>query len=165
MCTVDKVDESNRSCDVSPLDGGAMIYDVRLQASLDSAEGVCLIPAEGSQVIVTFINKQTGYVAACSSVDKVLVGLGDMTAEISREAITATNGGQSVELSQDGLKVKGFFSAVSANESNSLKTAIEELLDQLASAVVSTPSGPGTFDPAFISAIQVLKAKFATFLK
>lgn len=71
--TAGNINESERTCDVSPLNGNADILGVRLQASLDSTTGFVQIPANGSKVVVTFINPQTGFVALCETVDKILI--------------------------------------------------------------------------------------------
>jgi len=65
------VDEDKRTCDVEPINGDAVINNVRLQADLEGKSGLVLFPKEGSHVVVTFLNKQTGYVALCSEVDKI----------------------------------------------------------------------------------------------
>ena len=51
--TVDAVNSSDYTCDVKPIDGGAMFHDVRLKPTVDSSDfGVIFIPEKGSHVIV-----------------------------------------------------------------------------------------------------------------
>lgn len=63
---VDAIDKNKRTCDVLPLqDEEAVLYDVRLQAGLEGAKGTICFPKVGSVVVVTFLNKDSGYVAFC----------------------------------------------------------------------------------------------------
>lgn len=71
--TVTAVDAEKRVCDVQPSNGDAELFDVRLQAQLQG-EGFLLVPAEGSDVVVTFLNQQTGYVAMCSTLERIELG-------------------------------------------------------------------------------------------
>ncbi len=71
VCTVESVDVSKRTADVAPINGNAEIFDVRLQSALNGSNGLCIFPVVGSVVVVTFLNKLTGYVSLFSEVDKI----------------------------------------------------------------------------------------------
>jgi hypothetical protein len=71
--TVESIDEGKRTCDVQPANGDALLYGVRLQAEMDRDDGIVAIPKKGSYVIVTFLNKQTGYVSLTSEIDYIQV--------------------------------------------------------------------------------------------
>lgn len=73
VCTVVSVSESERTCEVSPIDGGANVTKARLQASLNGSTGIVQIPTIDSYVIVTFINEQKGFVSLFTDVDKILI--------------------------------------------------------------------------------------------
>ncbi len=64
------VNESDRTCDVQPLNGTSILYDVKLQADESSDNGLVVFPTKGSNVIVTFLNAQTGFVSVFSTFDK-----------------------------------------------------------------------------------------------
>lgn len=64
------VNESARTCDVQPLNGTAILYDVKLQSDESLNKGLVIFPTKGSNVIVTFLNGQTGFVSAFSTFDK-----------------------------------------------------------------------------------------------
>lgn len=66
------VDESERSIEFEPIEGGNL-ENVRLQAALDTSSGIVQIPKIGSKVIITFINEVQAFVSLCSEVDKVLI--------------------------------------------------------------------------------------------
>lgn len=67
------VNERERTCVVSPSNGSAQRFGVRLQAGIKGTKGICPIPKVGSDVMITFMNKATGYVALCTEVDKVII--------------------------------------------------------------------------------------------
>lgn len=160
---VKEINESERTCDVEPLDGAADIFGVRLQSVPDDDKGICVFPKVGSTVVVTFLNKKTGYVALCAEVDKIVGKFGSFEYVQDSNGFEGQLNAQKIKFSGDSFKVDGFFEAVSG--ANGLKSALDELLDTLMSAVITTPSGPGAFDPGFITAVTALKAKIATFLK
>jgi hypothetical protein len=60
------VNADARTCDVRPSNGMADIFDVRIQAAPMGDEGLSYTPKVGSVVIVTFLNRHTGYVSAAS---------------------------------------------------------------------------------------------------
>ena len=71
--TASNIDTTERTCDVAPIDGTADILGVKLQSIINGTKGFVQIPKANSKVVVTFLNKQTGYVALCEEVDKILI--------------------------------------------------------------------------------------------
>lgn len=71
--TVSDVNETTRTCNVTPIDGSAIRYDVRLQSKLSSTKGFVQFPKDGSKVIVTFLNQHTGFISAMEEVDKIYI--------------------------------------------------------------------------------------------
>ena len=69
-CTVDSVDKDLNVCTVTTVFDENEITDVRLQAVEGGGDGMVIYPKEGSSVLVTFLNKTTGFVSAYSDVDK-----------------------------------------------------------------------------------------------
>lgn len=164
-CKVTAIDETERTCDVQPLNGDAEIFGVRLQANLSDEKGVCVFPKSGSEVLVTFINKKTGYVALCSEVDKVVGKFGTFEYTQDDQGFEASIGGQSFSITNQSVKIDGFLESVGAG--SGLKTVLFDLIDKLSSATITTPLGPstGVFDPTIIASFQLLKIEFAKFLK
>lgn len=60
------------SCDCSPIDGSAAINDVRITADFDNANKWVLVPKVGSLVVVSFFNKDVGFVSMVNEVSEVL---------------------------------------------------------------------------------------------
>jgi hypothetical protein len=80
------VNADARTCDVRPSNGMADIFDVRIQAAPMGDEGLIYTPKVGSVVIVTFLNRHTGYVSASSELNDWYlicddIRLGDETGE------------------------------------------------------------------------------------
>jgi hypothetical protein len=66
-CTVTSVDKTANTCDVTPLNDSADLVDVRLQTQ--PGKGFIAYPVVGSVVMVSFINKDEGFVSLLSDVD------------------------------------------------------------------------------------------------
>lgn len=61
-------------CDCEPLDGSAVIEDVRIVADFNvnsTTAGLILVPTEGSIVIVNFLNSAAAYLTMVSEVDNI----------------------------------------------------------------------------------------------
>ena len=118
VAKVTSIDETERTCDVEPLNGDAEIFGVRLQSDIDGTNGFVMIPTVDSNVIVTFLNNTTGFVSLCSSVEKIHV---TSNTEITIDCDDITfNGG-----SNDGLiKINDLVSKINAveNDINTLKS-------------------------------------------
>lgn len=69
LCTVAEVDTAENTCNCEPIDGSADLLDVKLMAQ--SANGFLIIPKAGSTVIVTMLNKYTGFVSMFSEVEEI----------------------------------------------------------------------------------------------
>lgn len=78
VCLVDQVNITERSVDVSPANGDAPIYSVRLQSLMGQERGVVVVPKKGSYVVVTFLARNDAYVALCEEVDQVLIYADDI---------------------------------------------------------------------------------------
>lgn len=73
ICEVTELNETERTVDVAPLNGDAEIFGVRLQSAISLNNGFVIFPKIGSVVIVTFLNKLTGYVSTFSEIDKIYI--------------------------------------------------------------------------------------------
>lgn len=72
ICKVDSVDITNKTCYCIPLsEGGGDLQNVRLMS--DNKIGFLIKPKIGSIVLVTMLNKATGYVSMFSEVDEILL--------------------------------------------------------------------------------------------
>ena len=92
VCTVDAVDEQARTVDCTPIDESAPLPGVNLQANQGSKEGVVMIPAVESYVVVAFLSGATAVVVLCDKIDKMLFKTGNITVEIAEQGIVLNDG-------------------------------------------------------------------------
>ena len=76
ICNIDEVDETVRTIKATPIDGGASIFDVRLQSSLEGEKGFVIIPVVDSKCIVTFTSKDTAFASLFEEIDKTILVVG-----------------------------------------------------------------------------------------
>lgn len=145
---VKSIDAAKRTCVVEPINEDADLLDVRLQAEQESSTGIYTKPKVGSYVVVTFLGKNTAYIALCSEIDSV---------EIKINAQTITIDGA------NGVDISGFLKVASAT--SDLKSAISELIDLVIGLSIVVVGTAGTVNPTQTPLLVALKAKFATFLK
>ena len=69
ICTVSDINLVKCVCNCTPKDGGAVLVNVRINAS--NKDGFKLIPKDNTDVVVTLINNTTGYVSMVSEVDEI----------------------------------------------------------------------------------------------
>ena len=65
------VDETKRTCDFEPIEDIAKREGIRLQSIISESKGFVLIPKENSDIIVTFLNRSTGFVSLTSQIEKI----------------------------------------------------------------------------------------------
>jgi hypothetical protein len=72
ICVVDSVDKTLNTVDVSPIDGDAELLDVKLIADESATTGFIAYPVEGSNVIVTFIDKDSAFISMTTEIEEVV---------------------------------------------------------------------------------------------
>lgn len=70
LATASDINDTERTCTCSPINGDADILEVRLQTT--NAGGVYLKPAEGSLVLVCMANETLGFVVLTSELSEVV---------------------------------------------------------------------------------------------
>lgn len=77
--TVKSVNLTERTCVVTPTDGGSDILDVYLEADqgTSTSKGFFVVPSTGSLVIVTFTSKEEAFVSAWTAIDQVIAKSGE----------------------------------------------------------------------------------------
>lgn len=73
LCTVNSVDNNERTCEVTPLNGNADLGSVRIQATLELAEGLYIEPKVNSTVLVAYINQTQAAVIQCSEIENIYI--------------------------------------------------------------------------------------------
>ena len=111
MCTVDKVYKDTRTVDCTPLDEGAPLLGVNLQANQGSSFGVVSFPRVGSFVVVGFVAERSAGVGLLTDdVESVEVVVSDKTtrAVLDEDGARIYVGEEtSAELTADGVVLNG----------------------------------------------------------
>lgn len=71
VCNVDSVDLGDRTCVCTPVNGGAELQDVRIQASIGSSVGLFIEPEVDSKVVVSFLSREIAYISLFSDIKNV----------------------------------------------------------------------------------------------
>jgi len=73
LCRVISVDNTERTCEVEPLNGNSELFGVRFQANIELTEGIYIEPKVNSHVIVGFLNPVQALVLQYSEVENVYI--------------------------------------------------------------------------------------------
>ena len=111
ICTVDAVDKDARTVDCTPIDEGAPLLGVNLQANQGSSLGVVSFPRVGSYVVVGFVaGGSAGVVLLTDDIESMEI----TTAEDKSRAVIDDDGVRinvgeetSAELTADGIVLNG----------------------------------------------------------
>ena len=134
ICTVHSVNEEARTVDCSPLDESAPLLGVNLQANQNGTDGLTAFPAKGSFVVVAFLNPAAAVVVLTEKVDKVVVKIGDITAEHTADGVIY-NGG----------KLGGMIAIQKLTDKiNALKDTLNDLISKYNSHIHTTTATVGT---------------------
>lgn len=171
ICTVDTVDKDARTVDCTPIDEGAPLLGVNLQANQESKFGVVVFPRVGSYIVVGFVAEgSAGVVLMTDDIESIEVVVSDDSSRM----IIDENGARidvgdniSVEVTKDGVVLNdgSLGGMVKLQELNSnldqlksyvetMKTAISTGLNAVgASTAASGAAGAAAFDLAMSAAL------------
>lgn len=133
VCTVDAVDETARTIDCTPIDEGAPLLGVNLQANQESEDGVVLFPSIGSFVVVAFTEPSVGLVVLTEKVDKIMLKIGKTTAQLIDGQIDAAVDNITIQMTSDAVTFNGgklgglVVSKKTVDKLNALENDINEL--------------------------------------
>lgn len=93
ICTVTKVDKSERTVDCEPVNEDAPLLDVNLQANQQGKVGFVQIPRIGSYVVVGFLSDGVAAVVLlCDDVESIEIVVGDYSIIINDNGIMMNGG-------------------------------------------------------------------------
>lgn len=88
VCTVDKVDKDARTIDCTPINEGAPLLSVNLQANQGSDFGICVFPEVGAFVVVGFLADGAAPLMLCTDkIERAEVVIGDSSAIMDADGI------------------------------------------------------------------------------
>ena len=166
VCTVDAVDEDARTIDCTPIDEGAQLLGVNLQADQEQEVGVVQFPAEGSDVVVAFLSANVAVVVLATEITKTILTIGDTETIVEDNSVTLTTKSVSIEVKDKTSKIDvdgttGEFdgntttfnggSETMANATNlkqqltTMSGRIDAIINAISSAPVAPMDGGATF--------------------
>lgn len=105
VCTVDSVDEKTRTIECTPINEGAQLIGVNLQADQSGEVGVVSFPAVGSDVVVGFINPAVAVVILATEITKTVLTIGKTEATVEDNAVSLVTEKVKATISADTLKL------------------------------------------------------------
>ena len=108
VCTVDAVDEKARTIDCTPLNEGAPLLGVNLQANQGANYGFWLYPEVGSFVIVGFVaDGAAGVVLSTEKIKQAEVVIGDTSAVMDADGWRIKTANMSANINADNIIFNG----------------------------------------------------------
>lgn len=175
VCTVDAVDEKARSIDCTPINEGAQLLGVNLQADQSGEVGVVSFPAVGSDVVVGFITPAVAVVVLATELTKSVLTIGnseitveDNAVSLVTEKVKATLSANNLKLDVDGttLEMDGSKSVwnggseTTANATNlqqeltKMSARIDAIMNAIKSGVPSPMDGGAAYKASMIPIIS-----------
>lgn len=108
VCTVDAVDEKARTIDCTPLNEGAPLLGVNLQANQGADYGLWLYPEVGSFVIVGFVaDGAAGVVLSTEKIKQAEVVIGDTSAVMDADGCRIKTANMAADINADDIIFNG----------------------------------------------------------
>ncbi len=105
VCTVDAVDADARTIDCTPINEGAPLLGVNLQADQTQTVGVVSLPAVGSYVVVGFLDPAVAVVLLAMEITKSVITIGDTEAVVEDNSVVLKTKKGAATLTADNLKI------------------------------------------------------------
>ncbi len=156
--TVTSVDRDNQCCTVQCIDTEDVYYKIRLNASMDSREGIVIVPTQGSEVIfLPFKGNSGGVIIAFGEVDEIKLCNNSGTVQILDDGVKLTTSKSELYLNEDKIAFK--------NEEVSLKDVLTDIKDIITNLKVLTGVGPSAgLVPDSVTALTTLNTNISKLL-
>lgn len=105
VCTVDEVDEEARTIDCTPLNEGAQLLGVNLQADQNGSVGLVRFPEKGTDVVVGYISPSVAVVLLAAQYTKTVFTIGETELTVEDKAISLVNGKVSINVAENKVKL------------------------------------------------------------
>lgn len=108
VCTVDAIDKAARTVDCTPLNEGAPLLGVNLQANQGADFGLCLFPEKGSYVVVGFVaDGDAGVVLLTEKIESAEIVIGDTSAVMDADGVRINTEKMSAHINRDNIIFNG----------------------------------------------------------
>lgn len=108
VCTVDEVDKTARTIDCTPINEGAPLLGVNLQANQEADFGLCLFPEKGSYVVVGFVaDGAAGVVLLTEKIEAAEIVIGDTSAVMDADGCRINTAKISAHINKEDIIFNG----------------------------------------------------------
>lgn len=108
VCTVDEVDKNARTIDCTPINEGAPLLGVNLQANQEADYGFCLFPEKGSFVVVGFVAYgAAGVVLLTEKIESAEIVIGDTSAVMDADGLRIKTEKMSADINRENIIFNG----------------------------------------------------------
>lgn len=108
VCTVDAVDKKARTIDCTPVNEGAPLLGVNLQANQGSDFGLVIYPEKGAFVVVGFMaDGAAGLMLATDKIESAEMVIGETAAAIDAEGIRIKTAKMSADINKEDIIFNG----------------------------------------------------------
>lgn len=108
VCTVDEVDKDARTIDCTPINEGAPLLGVNLQANQEADYGICVFPEKGSFVVVGFVaDGAAGVVLLTEKIESAEIVIGDTSAVMDADGVRIDTAKMSAHINQEDIIFNG----------------------------------------------------------
>lgn len=154
VCTVDAVDEKARTIDCTPLNEGAPLLGVNLQANQGADYGLWLYPEVGSFVIVGFVaDGAAGVVLSTEKIKQAEVVIGDTSTVIDADGCRIKTANMSADINANDIIFNGgkLNGLVKIDDLTKRLNIIEKDINRLKALFAAGVCSPQDGGKAFIS--------------
>ena len=104
VCTVDEVDKTARTIDCTPINEGAPLLGVNLQANQEADFGLCLFPEKGSFVVVGFVaDGAAGVVLLTEKIESAEIVIGGTSAVMDADGVRIDTEKMSAHINRESI--------------------------------------------------------------
>lgn len=108
VCTVDEVNKVARTIDCTPINEGAPLLGVNLQANQEADYGFCLFPEKGSFVVVGFVaDGAAGVMLLTEKIESAEIVIGDTSAVMDADGLRIKTGNMSADINRENIIFNG----------------------------------------------------------
>lgn len=160
VCTVDEVYKDTRTIDCTPINEGAPLLGVNLQANQEADYGICVFPEKGSYVIVGFVaDGAAGVVLTTEKIESAEVVIGDNSAIIDADGCRLKTANMSADFNASDIIFNGgdlnglVIIQDLTDKLNELKDTVNDLISKynahvhITTATIGASATPGVLSP------------------
>lgn len=158
VCTVDEVDKTARTIDCTPINEGAPLLGVNLQANQEADYGFCLFPEKGSFVVVGFVaDGAAGVVLLTEKIESAEIVIGDTSAVMDAGGLRIKTEKMSADINRDNIIFNGgaldglVVIQKLTDKLNELKDTLNDLISKYNTHIHTTTATVGTGPVGVIS--------------